>query len=638
MNSKAIKILKLFAKNNVQTSKALACEMNISVRSVGNYIKEINTLYPGLITSNQKGYYANLKAISVALYNEKNNSIIPQNSKERVLYIINALLKNTDFDTFDIDDFADELYVSSSTIRSELNRIKAKLHQFDLELLVNGNNIKVHGSESNKRKLLSKIIYENSNVNYISLDYLQEIFPNLDIVSISNLVRDSLRNHNCLMNDYSIINLVLHIAITIDRICANIRPDLFLIEKTSLEDLDMSLASEIASKLEDKFSITFSSSDIYELALLTFSRSTSIDYASLNINSLKELLGNQVYNLVLKLINVIKHDYYIELSDSKFFIRFSLHIQNLIFRAKNNYYCKNPLAHTIKASNPLIYEMAISLAAIIQEDQKILINADEIAYIAFHIGSALDQQKNLNNKIKAILFCPDYYDIKESLMNQINQYFNEDLVLIDVFCDESQITTQNDAELIISTLQLRNPTKIPLVLINMFFGKTDKEHISKQLDIIAHEKQKNSFSNNIRKLLDPNLFIMRNGLKTSENCIDYMAQTLINNGYCDETFIQEVYERENVASTLFDNFAIPHPLHMNGYKTGIAILISSDSIKWDSQKINLVIMLCFNKNERYLFNEIFESLTMILSNHQNIHVLSLCSSYDQFIDTLISLY
>lgn len=59
-------------------------------------------------------------------------------------------------------------------------------------------------------------------------------------------------------------------------------------------------------------------------------------------------------------------------------------------------------------------------------------------------------------------------------------------------------------------------------------------------------------------------------------------------------------------------------MKMYANKTGINIIISDQPIQWSDKSVNLVIMMCFNKNERYMFNEIYELITMILSESENV--------------------
>ena len=48
-------------------------------------------------------------------------------------------------------------------------------------------------------------------------------------------------------------------------------------------------------------------------------------------------------------------------------------------------------------------------------------------------------------------------------------------------------------------------------------------------------------------------------------------------------------------------------------------------------------MMCFNINERYIFNEIFDPITMILSENENVKKIIVCSTYEEFISNMVEL-
>ena len=50
--------------------------------------------------------------------------------------------------------------------------------------------------------------------------------------------------------------------------------------------------------------------------------------------------------------------------------------------------------------------------------------------------------------------------------------------------------------------------------------------------------------------------------------------------------------------------------------------------------IAYVLMLCFNRDERFIFNEIFEPLTMVLSSRENVKRLVTAGDYQEFIGML----
>lgn len=58
----------------------------------------------------------------------------------------------------------------------------------------------------------------------------------------------------------------------------------------------------------------------------------------------------------------------------------------------------------------MIYEVAVSIASLLQRQEQIVINDDEIAYIAMHVGAHLQQQSRREELVTCALICPNYYD------------------------------------------------------------------------------------------------------------------------------------------------------------------------------------------------------------------------------------
>ena len=79
-------------------------------------------------------------------------------------------------------------------------------------------------------------------------------------------------------------------------------------------------------------------------------------------------------------------------------------------RVQNRSFCKNPLVSEIRQSCPLIYDVSVQLSGIIREKTGITLDEDEIAYITLHLGGALETQKELANRVPAVLYCPSYYN------------------------------------------------------------------------------------------------------------------------------------------------------------------------------------------------------------------------------------
>lgn len=614
------------------TANSLALKIDVSIRSVKNYVKEVNAYYPDAIISSRDGYTINpIKAKEIL---DNLDPHIPQSSEERIVYIINRLIKdNVEIDSYDI---CDELCISYSTLKNELYKMKKKLRQFDLSLTINDDQLSIEGLEKNKRKMLSSILYDESKVNFVNLKLIQDSFVDINTEFIKNCILEIFTEHHYFVNDYSLINLVVHIAIAIDRIRhQNVQFQNFS-ELPALRSHEYQLAKQVSSKIEEHFHIIYSDSEVYELALLLISRATTLDYKSINPSNLQDFIGKESFELVIEMIQSVNSYYYLDLSEPEFFIRFALHIRNLLLRSKNNYYSKNPLTEEIKTSCPLIYDVSVYLSSLIKEKIGISIVDDEIAYIAFHLGSTLEAQESLKAKITAVLYCPNYYDINTRLTDTINHHFSYDLLITNIITSESDFENLPKCDLILSTIPTSYVLTTPSMLISIFFTEKDIYRLRKKLEEVRVEKKKRVFQGYLETLLIPSLFEKRNDLKTGEEAIHYMAEKMMKEGFVDESFEANILAREQMSSTAFYNFALPHAMKMNAKKTGINVLISENPILWNDRQVHMVMMLSFNRNERYIFNEIYDPITMILTNKENMQKIIQAKDYKDFIHLLAS--
>ena len=63
-------------------------------------------------------------------------------------------------------------------------------------------------------------------------------------------------------------------------------------------------------------------------------------------------------------------------------------------------FSRNPLTASIKAAYPLIYELAVYIASELARTEGIVVNDDEIAYIAMHVGAYLDRRRSRGERVR----------------------------------------------------------------------------------------------------------------------------------------------------------------------------------------------------------------------------------------------
>ncbi|MBU8919025.1 PRD domain-containing protein [Bacillus sp. FJAT-29953] len=633
MNVKYRNILRHLSMQDDWTSSAqLAKAIGISKRSVKTYIADINSMEEGLITSSKKGYKVDLEKLNPFL--SSSNGTIPQTPKERADYLLKSLV-NAD-GPLDIYDLSDELYISEITLKNDLRKVRKRLADHQLELKISGDIIQIIGNEKSKRKLMSSILYRETNDSFLDIDKLKASFEGFDIDYIRDVIAEVFSSHQYFTNDYALTNVVLHIAVAIDRMKNGFSYTEQVDGGANLEK-EHTIANEIAGRLEGHFGVKYSEGEIRDLALLISSSGTSINFMHLQLSELQDVAGIRCLNLVGKILEELRSNYYIDIDDPDFLIRFTLHIKNLLIRLQNNFSSKNPLTSTIKLNSPSIYDCAVHVSHTIKEETGYTMNDDEIAYVAFHLGYALEMQKQANSKITCSILFPFYYNFNVQLMEKLKKHFGEDLLIQHVVTNESDLQALN-SDLIISAVQLNSVPKVPFVLINPFFSSADMNKVGNKINELKETKRKDSFKRNIKAIMDEQLFEITDSIGTKEEALVRMCEMMEKKEYVDFTFVSSVVEREAMSSTAFGRIAIPHAIKMNAKKTGMFALINEKGIQWGDLTVNLVLLLSVNKDDRRLFHEVFDALATILTEEGNVTQILTAADYHSFVDLLVECY
>ncbi|MEY8356348.1 PRD domain-containing protein [Lachnospiraceae bacterium 54-53] len=634
MNEKCMQLIKfLLETKKWVTSSELAAELTVSVRTVKNYVSQLNTIYANLITSSSNGYRINTDAAASAM--NDNMPSIPQSNKERSTYVAIHLLRSQKPLSF--LDLCDTLFISTSTLRTVLKRTRRQLDQYDLELSMSGDSIEILGNERNRRRMLSSIIFEESNSAFFNMDVIQDAFDNIDADFVLDAMNETLLEGQYYVNDFSAFNILLHIIIAIDRNLNQtadcIRTELPPFIPAHVYDM----AKSLAEKLEDYFKITFRQDEISEFSLLFYTRAASIAVDAINEGNLEEYIGRECMCLVKDINHMLQNDYGIELTNSESMVRFALHIKSLLLRTRTKNYNRNPLTDSIKTSCPLIYDAAVNLSSILTEKAGVTMIDDEIAYIALHIGNALETQHAYESRITVVLNCPTYYNINLELHQKLMERFHNEIIISDVTTTEMQLDHYPAADLILSTVPLNCTQKTPSIIINPFMTAADAAIIERAISQIRAEKKQQFFFKEMRKIILPEFYEHLAKPMSKGETIHHMCARLYEAGFSNEKFEDAILERERLSSTGFINFAIPHTMKMQENRSCMYILIIDEPMEWDDNSVHLVIMLCFSAGDRQIFNTIFESLSVSLLNRSMIHDIQMTQNYEDFLH-IISKY
>src|SRR5699024_8594655 len=98
--------------------------------------------------------------------------------------------------------------------------------------------------------------------------------------------------------------------------------------------------------------------------------------------------------------------YGLRFAQEQFASRLALHVQNLVLRAEEELWSRNPMTRSLKAASPMLFDVAVSIAGDLSQALGIAIPDDEIADIAMHVGTALELDRQRSAALSAALVSP----------------------------------------------------------------------------------------------------------------------------------------------------------------------------------------------------------------------------------------
>ena len=583
MNTRALSIIKILL-NSVEpvSSLALSQEIGCSTKTIQNEIKEVNKELKNceIVSIRGIGYKieGNIDDIDI-----KNSDLYDY---DRVEYIIKKIinLSSTDKDTIKLEDLADSMYVSLSTVKNDLKEVKKILNEYNLKISSkHKQGICIEASEEDIIKFI--INYSNKVDNSLNIkDFLNNnIIENL--FSIKKILLDTLSYENMILTDNEFKNIVNYISIYLSR------------NNTNQSDFIKEYIKKYKSKKEKP--ISEDEQLLIRKAIKEFCR-------DLNIATSINLSHDKVFEECL----------------------FN-HISNLYKRADLGINQYEITAGEIKLKYPFPFELGKIAKKTIEKNLNMEISEDEVENIALHIGGALERIDKRDEKkvYRTIIVCTSGVGTSMLIKSKLENIFKGKLEIIKVI-PSYLIDYVNvlDIDFVISTVEV-NLENVNVIKVSPMLTDKEIKLIEKYI-----ETENVYIDLDIQNLFSSELFFKDIKAETRSQVIDIMSKKLVEKGYIDDTMRQSYFERETIATTEIGNMvAIPHGAKGEVYENKVAIGILKEPISWEVGKVRLVIMLALDKEKILDYEEVFSKIYKRVDSIAK--VISICEnkSYEKFI-------
>ncbi|EKZ4846193.1 BglG family transcription antiterminator [Listeria monocytogenes] len=610
-------------ENKWVTSNELAAFCECTTRTIRNNISKINEATPNLIRSAKQGYQINQR-IPFELQTESDVT-------ERKSKLLLELIKNSTKGV-DLFELADILYISEVTLKKDIQQLKNELKEADVQIVTSKDRIKLIGKERAKRKYMISLLYEEGGYRESIKSRIQEMIEFVSIDKLQNIVKEVLAEESITTNQYSMMNIVLHYAISIVRIQQGntlIETQKTLIRKHSKE---YEISKKIAKILSEEYQIHFSEAETKQLGLLYVGLQNE-QSANANHGELDQFVDKKIIEALKSVLANVEETYLIDLQNEQLFIKLAIHVQSLYYRSRYKAYTRNLSLLDIKTSYPVTFDIAVYISSLLQEKLAIDFNEDEISFIALHIGSFLESENRDDIRLEIGLLIEDYHDLRTNMLKKLRARFENEATIKLIENEDSE----ENFDIILTTNRDIALEKAGSIFIHPLLTTKDIKKITSRIQTKKKILENQLRGQQIDRYIVRSLYA--NQIDPSEltpaKIREQMISKMEKQTFVTPEFKEKVEKRERMAPTSFPSgIAIPHSIKNDALQSGVSIMTLQEPIYWNDVKIKIIALVAISKKDATEFNDFFEKFVEIVSEPINTKRLSMVESFEEFIQKL----
>jgi len=514
ISSRAKAILaKVCQETSYITIAAIAKELDVSAKTIVRELPEVEAVLKryGLELDKKtgagigiQGNMADCKQVLQLLGESRDeHSYSPL---ERQTVIISKLLQNQA--PVKLFEFTSILKVTEGTISNDLDKLEPWFVEHALVLVRKpGLGIYVEGEETDIRKAIVHYIYENIKEDQLldlvhdnlvedkaaktasvkeTQNYLLDLVDVNVIHKLEKAVRDVETQMKYQLSDNAFVGLIVHLALAVQRLRKSEKIE---INKEFLHELqekkEFSVARKISEKIADLFTIAVPDT---EIGYITMHLLGARNRYSSNGTSMNVVDNFHLVKLAKSMMRIAQQETgKALLKNEKLLVGLVNHLGPSISRLKMKMDIRNPLLEDMQKHYPELLEISRKCVKDLEHELDLVLPESELAYIAMHLGAAIEDNDQLSKiEHRILIACPTGMGTSRMLASRIQKECSN-LEVVDVISAlhvNNLYINQVQAEFVVSTVPIPNCI-LPVVVVNSLLNEVDKEKINKQIVILG---------------------------------------------------------------------------------------------------------------------------------------------------------
>ncbi len=614
------KILEQLLLEKTTKGNELSLLLGVSDRTIRNDIRNLNAFLKDkeiqISSSNLMGYFLEItEEKKVLLENLLHDeiSVAMGETEYREKYILLKLLQNN---AIDLNDIAEEIFISVGSLLLDLKRIEIKLAEIDPLFILEKKNTLISIEKCDERHIRI----------YLSLLLANQFSP-LDIDVISMILKERVSFEEFKINIYKVINKHSVVLSGNDLLYFYIFVIVTILRSKEVRNLKFSTLKDNSSRTE------LIIEDVREL----INKSTGI-----KINDEDKMLLSEVYNSFNSLksereVNYILMDHIEEIlrelddlygtsvaGDAKFLLDITLHLDSYISKNLLNIQFSKTIIKEVKQIYPFAFNLSTCFVDFYEKRNGMELEFSEYekALIAVHFQITLER-RFLKNKVKALLVSSYGVGTTKLLEVQLVKEIDNLDVVANVSSVGYDIIDLEEIDLIITTVPLKNTRNIPTVKVDV---PLDFSSI-KAIKAMIHSK--GYINNGIYPLIEK----IPEDKDNIEKCFDYISDFISSYEGIELSIKEKFSEREGLVTTnLGKGIAMPHALFEDELKYNLYLFQHETGIQWGESKVHLVAAMLVNHKIQGYLNEYMK---LIVDVYEHIDIKSLnCTTVLKLLENL----
>ena len=642
MNARQIFLLEFLLKQHEYLSaNQLAEKYGVSTKTVYQDIDKLNDFFDEgelksrIVKVPRKGIKLSAdeerKQIHSLLLVNKHESGVQDFSPEyRESELIKRLFINQE--DLDIYDFAEEMYVTESTVHRDIDKLEKNLGQFDLKIRIKHDQLFVDGDEWNIRKALQSYVIQVQSLG--REENIERFFLEKDIEICNEAIsRLSQKYHHQFSEEYSCLLLVECLVFkkrTENNNCLTERTSNLINDLNHLEVYFFS-----GELLESIINKSFSEISPYEIEAMAYSL---LAYGfSIQSADYIQNIEHQVNELINKVSNLLSLDLS---KDNHLKLMLSNHISKMIFRLRNQIYITNPALEEIKKQYSSLFNVIWIAIRGLSKYYEINISNEELAFIVIHFQLAIEK---IVKPLNIVVICQNGIATSELIMSKLHKIFDSDAKITNINARELDFYDLSNIDLIISTIALPE-VKVPVIEVSPILTKDEiesirsfySEHMTDNYTLMRTSLDGRKFNLESLQTLIKKPSLIRETVKSKKECIEKMIRE------CDATnrrikeFKESILERETLGSTsVYTGVALPHCDPRFVEQSELIVMTLDKPINWGKNNVKLIILIAVAENDIPIFKDSLIALYSVIENQELMNELVQLENGDEIKNRLL---